>query len=306
MDKSKKTKKQIKINNEECVLPEPISLSSFTKLTLGRVEHEEREVREYVEWQFPDKKVIYLEKIKTERVLGREIDCWDVRTNDINLWVLTNPTNLYSQEDFQSLDYLLSFHIGLAARIYTKPKSPVNESEKARLLVAWRRWEQAAEAFDNADEAEEFQAVGMRCRECLILLVRSIANDSMIPEGQEPPKKADFPHWSELISQTITKGDRIRSYLKAISKSTWELVNWLTHAQNAVRMDGELVVYATQNVLAAFSTLLIKHERGLPDRCPDCNSYKITSVYSSDIGSDITLCERCGWAELDESKIEER
>jgi hypothetical protein len=33
--------------------------------------------------------------------------------------------------------------------------------------VTNRKLVQASEAFDKADEAEEFQAVGMRCRECL-------------------------------------------------------------------------------------------------------------------------------------------
>lgn len=305
MPKSKK-KKEV---TEECTVPQSFSLSAFTKLTLGRVEHQENDVRAYVEWQSPDEKVTYLEKVKTERVLGREIDCWDVRTDGTNWWVLTNPTNLYSKDEFQSLDYLLSFHIGLAARIYTKPTASANEEEKERLFAAWRRWEQTAEAFDNADEAEEFQAVGMRCRECLLTLIRSIANDSMIPEGQEAPKKSDFIHWSEIIAQTIASGssaDRVRGYLKTISKSTWELVSWLTHSSNAVRMDGDLAVYATQNVLAAFSSVLIKYERGLPDRCPNCASYKIKSVYEPDVDSYITLCEKCKWVDLSEENTENK
>lgn len=297
---------QIKKNNkkevakEECTIPQSIPLSSFSRLTLGRVEHHENDVRSYVESQSPNEKIIFLEKVKTERILEREIDCWDVRTDGINYWVLTNPTNLYSQDDFQSLDYLLSFHIGLAARIYTKLTPSVNEEEKERLLAAWRRWEQAAEAFDSADEAEEFQAIGMRCRECLLTLIRGIANDSMIPRGQGIPKKSDFIHWSEIIAQTIASGasaDRVRGYLRAISKSTWELVNWLTHTRNAVRLDGQLAIDATQGVLAAFSSVLIKYERSLPDRCPNCDSYRISSIYESKANSYITICEKCGWVE---------
>lgn len=306
MAQAKKNNKKEAVE-EECTIPQSLPLSSFTRLTLGHVEHDENDVRSYVESQSPDEKVIYLEKVKTERILEREIDCWNVHTDRIKYWVLTNPTNLYSQDDFQSLDFLLSFHIGLAARIYTKPTASANEEEKERLFAAWRRWEQLAEAFDSADEAEEFQAIGMRCRECLLTLIRGIANDSMIPEGQETPKKSDFIHWSEIIAQTIAGGassDRVRGYLKSISKSTWELVNWLTHANNAVRKDGELAVYATQNVLAAFSSVLIKYERRLPDRCPNCTSYKITSVYESEINSHITICEKCGWSDLNE-KINE-
>ena len=51
-----------------------------------------------------------------------------------------------------------------------------------------------------------------------------------------------------------SRNERLRSYLKAISKSTWKLVNWLTHAQNAVRFDGSIATEATENVLESFMT----------------------------------------------------
>jgi hypothetical protein len=34
----------------------------------------------------------------------------------------------------------------------------------------WRRFRRAVEAMDDAEEAEDYQAVGMRCREALITL----------------------------------------------------------------------------------------------------------------------------------------
>jgi len=33
---------------------------------------------------------------------------------------------------------------------------------------SWRRWQQAFEAYDSGDEAETFQSVGVRLRECLV------------------------------------------------------------------------------------------------------------------------------------------
>jgi hypothetical protein len=54
--------------------------------------------------------------------------------------------------------------------------------------IALRRWTQAAESLDSADEAEEFQAVGMRCRESLIAMVRAIAQPTMVPKGTEEPR----------------------------------------------------------------------------------------------------------------------
>ena len=36
-----------------------------------------------------------------------------MRTTKGRWWVITNPTNLYSQELFPSLDYAISFHVGV-------------------------------------------------------------------------------------------------------------------------------------------------------------------------------------------------
>jgi hypothetical protein len=178
------------------------------------------------------------------------------------------------------------------------------EDEQAdRLASVWRRWCQAAEALDVAEEAEDVQAVGMKCRECLIAMCRAIANPKMVPVGQESPKAADVIHWTELIADHIAAGagaKEVRSYLKTISKATWQFVNWLTHAANAVKSDGEVAVDATENILSAFGVALIRQERGLPDRCPSCSSYRLTSVYAPELETDppyLTLCESCGWSE---------
>ena len=135
-------------------------------------------------------------------------------------------------------------------------------------------------------------------------MVRAIAEDSMVPADEEAPKSSDFKRWAELIAQTIASGSsakEIRGHLKSIALSTWQLVNWLTHAANAVRIDARMAVDATQGVLAAFGTALIRYERGIPDRCPACSSYRVFSVYRPgfrDDGAYVSLCESCGWTDL--------
>ena len=44
--------------------------------------------------------------------------------------------------------------------------------------------------LDKAEESEEIQAVGMRCRECLLAFVRSVANHSMVPAASLRQKQA--------------------------------------------------------------------------------------------------------------------
>lgn len=200
------------------------------------------------------------------------------------------------------MDYALSFHVGVTHRVlYGDRRTHETDEQRDRLSTSFRRVEQADDALREANEAEEFQAVGMRCRECLLAFIRETATEEMVPEGQEPPRRGDFIHWSELVVATIASGSsssRLRSYLRTVAKSTWELVNWLTHAENATRLDGELAVEATGHVLTVFSYALVRYERGEPDRCPICSSYRLTSDYRPELGTSgayVTICESCGW-----------
>ena len=304
-----KRKSKAQLQNDECTIPGPVSAEALNKGVIKKVKHEELAITEYVEWQAPDEKVLYLEKVASEALFDRRLDAWDVHTDKARYWVITSPTNLYSQELFPSLDYTLSFHVGVTTRMMADREAPVPDEERDRLANVWRRWTQAAEALDEAEEAEEFQSVGMRCRECLVALVRAVASDAMVLAGQVPPKASDFIHWSELIANSIAHGssaEEIRGYLKSTSKSTWQLVNWLTHAANAVKFDAFMSVEATENVLTIFSAALIRYERGISDRCPKCSSYKITSVYRPDLDIDppyVSACNSCGWMDIPEDVL---
>jgi hypothetical protein len=273
-----KRKQQKKISQTAHTIPPKIPLKVVTANVVNRSKHEEEDIRAYLEWQLKGEEVLHLEKVMTEHIFTNTFDCWDVHTNSGRYWVITHPTNYYSQELFPSLDYTLSFHIGVTQRVMAQDQKKATSPNEKRLLKVWRRLIQALEALDEANEPEGFQAVGMRCRECLLELVRAVAKHSMIPPGQDAPKSADFIHWTEIIADTIAKGSsasEVRGYLKALSKSTWQLVNWLTHASNAVQLDARIAVNATQETFGAFSAALIKFESGSPDRCPNCGSYRL-------------------------------
>lgn len=258
-----------------------------------------RAVADYVETQARGEKVQHAEKVKSEHILGSDHDCWDIHTNKDRYWVITSPSNLYSQRYFPSLDFTLSFHVGVTARIMARLRGAPDDAQKARLTPAWRRWEQAAETLDMAEEAEDFQAVGMKCRECLIQLVRSLAKQEMVPSGEDAPQRSNFVSWSELIANTVAGGasaERVRGHLKATAKSTWELVGWLTHANGATRQDAVFVLDATHTVLAAFGRAVIRHESGSPERCPDCGSYNLDVGFNAELARPyVSECEECGW-----------
>jgi hypothetical protein len=71
----------------------------------------------YFEAQLDDDPVVHLEKVAVERVGSIVHDIWDVHCRGSRWWAVSNPLNLYSQEDFKSRDVVLTFHIGLAFRV---------------------------------------------------------------------------------------------------------------------------------------------------------------------------------------------
>jgi len=286
---------------EDCLIPPALPKGEIHKLLFRQSEEEAQQIKEYVEWQaHGEEKVLHTEKVASERVFGREYDVWDVHTCKERWWVITNPTNLYSQALMPSLDYTLSFHIGLMARVAARREPEGSEAEQEFLVVSNRKLVQASEAFDHADEAEEFQAVGMRCRECLLALVRELTQGSDLGEGEDIPKAGDFPAWSERIANTIAPGDAmeyVRGYLKTTGERGWRLVNWLTHAHNATRHDAELALTATSHIVNNYASAVLKRRAGAPERCGRCKSYRITVDWHPELGESglyIPRCEACG------------
>src|SRR6266404_374507 len=109
--------------NDECVIPPPPVkhiLKSYTLLNPSNA----KEIGSYVEWQARGEKVQHAEKLKTEHLLGRDYEYWDV----------TCPTNLYSQKLFPSLDYTISFHVGVMLRVEASQRGAPDAAQRGRLL----------------------------------------------------------------------------------------------------------------------------------------------------------------------------
>jgi hypothetical protein len=213
---------------------------------------------------------------------------------------VTNPLNAYSQEDFKSRDVVLTFHVGLALRIATRNEVPITDEAAVLLPGAWRRWEDAVEALPTAREAEDFQAVGMRLRECLVSFVSEVANEDLVPQGSSPPKGADVVGWTNLLANELARGssaERLRSYLKKLTRETWDYVNWLTHAKNAASDDAEIGVAAVSHFLATVTAARLRWSHQGHSRCEACGSYSMAGGH----------CQRCGWLDHEyEPRVLER
>jgi hypothetical protein len=307
MAKTRVTKKQLKAAklDGDCIIPPALPKRELHKLLFRQSDKETQEIKDYVEWQaHGEEKVLHAEKVASERIVGRQHDVWDVHTDKERWWVVTGPTNLYSQTLMPSLDYTLSFHIGLMARVEARREPEGSEAEQEFLRVTNRKMVQASEAFDQADEAEEFQAVGMRCRECLMALVNELTERSDLSEGEDLPKAGDFLAWIEKIANALAPGgsaEYIRGYLKSTAERAWRLVNWLTHANNATRNDAELALSATSHVISNYASSVLKRNIAAPERCGRCNSYRIRIDWRPELGPTglyVPRCEACGAEKL--------
>lgn len=253
---------------------------------------EKQEIAEYIAAQ-ADEDVVHVEKVASEMVGPVRHDIWDVHCPESRWWAVTNPLNLYSQDDFKSRDVVLTFHVGLALRLsyLNDRRVPLAPSAAELLPGSWRRWQQACDAYDIGDEAENFQAVGMHLRECLVSFVGETRSDGLVPEGTEPPKAADVVGWCELLADRLAAGNsaaKLRSYLKTLARETWQYVNWLTHAKSAIRIDAEIGLKAVEHLLGTFTAARLRVDR-VPSRCAECDSYEV-------VGG---VCRHCGWSDPD-------
>jgi len=177
------------------------------------------------------------------------------------------------------------------ARVMNQYEVPVAPRSEAMLPESWRRWEDAVDALHHAREAEDFQAVGMRLRECLVAFAGEVASDELVPAGEERPQAANVSRWCDLLANFLASGrscERLRAYLKKVAEETWSYVNWLTHARNATPVDAEIGAQAVSHLLGTFTAARLRWEwSAQQSRCERCGSYALTAG----------TCPKCGWTD---------
>jgi hypothetical protein len=270
---------------------------------LKATKKEREHVLGYMSGQASDETVEFSQKVYSEQVHTVRHDIWDVHTNLARWWVITNPTNLYSQTQFPNMDLALTFHVGLCLRIPRSEHQALSDLPVEPLVACWRTIEEAGETLSHAEEVEDFEAIGMRCREALITLVHVAQDFIQLPDDRPKPKRSDFRAWSEIVANAILPGsnhqDR-RGLLKSSADAAWKFTNWLTHAKFAHVHDAEASVASTELTISLFTTALIRYVRGVPDRCPSCASQKLSperGIHTSDPDTtyERPVCQKCGW-----------
>lgn len=285
----------------ECVIHEHLlPPGELDRYAVESDPHSKMDIARYVEVQAQDETIQHVEKIKREIVLGEAYDIWDVITDKDRWWVITNLTNLYSQKHFPSLDYTLSFHIGLMARLKSR-SGRVSADDPSPFDEVLRRGEQASDKHDSAVEVEDYQAVGMLLRESLISLVGALRRHTEIPEEIERPQDSNFNGWTEVLMNQLCAGGtnkELRQHLKNTAKETWQLVNWLTHTRSANMTASSIAIHACQTIIGHFIQILERSRTDRTKECPVCRSRDVRTHYDVLIPPDgdyYVSCGVCDW-----------
>ncbi|UDM49576.1 hypothetical protein [Cupriavidus sp. MP-37] len=286
----------------DCVLPpdHPLPADQLGRYSPERDYYAEKDIADYVESQAREEAVQNVERVKTEYVMGQPYEIWDVSTDKDRWWVITNPTNLYSQRHFPSLDYTLSFHVGLMMRVASHSER-AGEPEPTPFDEVFRRQNQATDLLERAVEAVDLQAVGMQLRECLISLVAAVRRRVDVPVDGDRPKDADVVAWNRLLTGHLCPGERndeLRNYLRAATDKAWPLVNWLTHHRNASKTAALIAVDAVDAIVKHYARLLSRERTDRVEQCPRCKSRNVRTFFDIEIqpdGAYFEACRECGW-----------
>ena len=270
---------------------------------LPATQEEIQHVTDYMKSQAPDLTVQFVQKVYSENVLNVLHDVWDVHTNVDRWWVITEPMNLYSQDQFPNMDLALTFHVGLCLRIPHSDRQKLSDLPVEPFAEAYRYLQEANDALAHASEVADYQSIGVRCREALLAFVK--AAQTVVPwtTKDEPPKKADLRAWADHICNVALKGaahDNRRHLFKALLESAWKFTNWLTHSKSSRWHDAEAAIATAENAISLATSAVILHIRGVPEQCPSCGSHRLSPErgYRDDcpeVEWERPTCDKCGW-----------
>lgn len=269
---------------------------------LAATESQIDNVKGYIQSQGSGLAVEFLQKVYSESVGQVRHDIWDVHSDGGRWWVITSPTNLYSQENFPNMDLALTFHVGLCIRTPRSEKQSLSSLPAEPFAQCFRGLQDATEALSHAEEVTDFQAIGVRCREALLAFV-TVAQ-AILPAAPDPaPKRADLKSWVTYFCEIALRGDSQkarRQLLKSMIEGAWDFANWLTHAKSSTWFDAESAVAATESSIELFVSAAVRYHRGVPEQCPACGSHRLSPERGQHRDDPKLLrerpsCDKCGW-----------
>ena len=274
------------------------------------------DIKNYVEWQSQGKCIVLSAKPEqTFNDIGVEVCVWNVKTDtDGDWWVVEGdniPMNLYPQSAYYfGSDEVYSFHMGLMQRMSISQDDYVPEDFVNGLTLGaeiapqlFRKLKNVSALIDTAKEVEDFQAIGVQCREILVELGNHIYQPVMVENEEEQPQASNFKRKSELFVRYYLKGPDntdYRSIIKKLTEATWDYANKITHSRSATFYEASTCVTLCISLVGLYENIIQKVSDPIAQySCSSCKSKKLSIIgnESDDTGAVSKLylrCEECG------------
>ena len=269
-----------------------------------RIETEER-IKEYIS-VYDKSEIINIKCEHTFNDLGSDVNVWNVKTNGDSYWIVEGeeaPMNLYTQNaHYFSADEAYSFHMGITQRLgtgYNKDfKDIIDEIplDIERVKSIKRKLNMASEKLNVDLEPEEFQAIGLICRESLIELGKELTKRNQEIIKNKNIKASDFKAIAyEFIALYIPEESNsdLRNYSRKIVDIAWSYNSAIVHSPNKTYPDVKIALLFTSVLVSLFENLFLKFI-GFDKEfaCSECGSKSIEFIEGEN-ETLIAVCKSC-------------
>jgi hypothetical protein len=275
-----------------------------------RIETEKR-IRLYMKHN-KIKKVLNIKCEETFSDTGEDVNVWNVKTTEGAWWVVEGenaPMNLYSQNEvYLSADEAYSFHLGITKRLQNRYndefKHIIDELplDIENVKGISRRLNLAAKQLSEAVEPEQFQAVGLTCRESLIELGKELLRRNKDLSQVENLKKADFKGIANAFIDLYIPGEKnadLRNYSRKLVDSSWSYCSQIVHSPNRTHPDIKIAILFAASTVSLFQNLFLKHIGYDSElNCSKCHSKDLEYIPTGNNKDFILLCNACGHDEV--------
>ncbi|HEY5588495.1 MAG TPA: hypothetical protein VIK86_06010, partial [Candidatus Paceibacterota bacterium] len=252
-----------------------------------RIEAEKR-IRDYL-LKYDNNEIINIKCENTFNDLGTDVNVWNVKTNNEAYWVVEGevaPMNLYTQNaNYLSADEAYSYHMGITQRFNTNFqknfKHIIDEIplDIKQIKSINRKLNMAAEKLSIELEPEEFQSIGLICRESLIDLGNELSKRSPEIIKDKGIKASDFKSIAnEFINLYIPdeSNSELRNYSRKIVDIAWSYNSAIVHSPNKTYPDVKIALLFTSALVSLFENLFLKY-LGFDNEiaCSECGSKNI-------------------------------
>jgi len=272
----------------------------------------EKRIKEYFK-SFKDiDEIINIKCEETFIDLGIEVNVWNVKTKSEAYWVVEGesaPMNLYTQNaNYLSADEAYSFHMGITQRLnkdYQNDfKHIIDEIplDIEQLKSINRKLNMASQKLSIDLEPEEFQSIGLICRESLIDLAKELEKRNPEIVKEKGLKKSDFKGIANAFIDLYIPGEKnsdLRNYSRKLVDISWSYNSSVVHSQNKTYPDVKIALLFTSSVVSLIENLFYKYI-GFDNElvCSKCGSKQVEIFETDDKKRIIARCKVCENEEL--------